>query len=38
MKYCKHCNRPITGEYRGGIGFVYHLMCYIKIFGKDWEV
>lgn len=31
MNICKHCGKPITGEYRKGINFVYHLLCYIKL-------
>lgn len=33
MNICKHCGKPITGEYRKGINFVYHLLCYIKLYG-----
>ena len=33
MNICKHCGNPIKGEYRKGINFVYHLLCYFKIYG-----
>lgn len=33
MKYCKHCNKPVTDKFRKGFGFIYHLKCYIKIYG-----
>ena len=33
VKYCKSCGKPIRGAYRGGIGFIYHLACYIRIYG-----
>ena len=36
MRYCKSCQKLIIGECRRGIGFAYHISCYIRIFGKDW--
>lgn len=33
MNICKHCGKPVTGEYRMGINFIYRLLCYFKIYG-----
>lgn len=36
-KRCKSCGKPIRGAYCCGIGFIYHLACYIRIYGSIFD-